>query len=513
MTRRAVGICLGIILAASTQLLSAVRTLDDASTLIHQALEAQGGEQKLRSIQNTHWNFVGYRNEIEESERPEGPYIAEFDQTDEIHDFENFRYLSVTSADVYPVFRFTRGILVTKGTVFRIMNSKKLAGPSEYLQVVHERLALSPERLLLTAADARDLHREPDTMLQSVPQNVLRFDLDGFPVRIFLNAHTHLPTAVDYGGPSAHTGFWAYLGDITLRTWYSSWWLAKGGIHLPMQWNIEGNGLPDQMVVVKRLRLNEGIREEQFAIPPDIGNQPHPKSVSPEDVPFGGPGNSPEEIAPGVILLPGPWNVTLIRQRDGIVVLEAPISSTYSTKVIAEARRLFPGQRIKAVISTSDSWPHLAGIRQFVAEQIPIYALNLNHAILTRIVDSPHISRPDDLQRTQRKPDVHLISEKAVIGSGENRLELFSIRGETTERQMMVYLPEQKLLYGSDAFQRNPDGTYNLPQTVTELMDAVNREHLNVRKYFMMHIKLSSWSDLQGVISDAISKDSPNAVE
>jgi hypothetical protein len=43
---------------------------------------------------------------------------------------------------------------------------------------------------------------------------------------------------------------------------------------------------------------------------------------------------------------------------------------------------------------------------------------------------------------------------------------------------MMAYFPQQKLLYGSDAFQINPDGSYNLPQTFDEVLQAAEREHL-----------------------------------
>ena len=37
---------------------------------------------------------------------------------------------------------------------------------------------------------------------------------------------------------------------------------------------------------------------------------------------------------------------------------------------------------------------------------------------------------------------------------------------------MMVYFPEHKLLYGSDAFQKLPDGKYFYPQTVSEVAAA-----------------------------------------
>jgi hypothetical protein len=41
-----------------------------ARNLLRHAVQAQGGEQQLRSIRNVQWTLVGYRDEIEESERP-----------------------------------------------------------------------------------------------------------------------------------------------------------------------------------------------------------------------------------------------------------------------------------------------------------------------------------------------------------------------------------------------------------------------------------------------------------
>jgi hypothetical protein len=141
-----------------------------------------------------------------------------------------------------------------------------------------------------------------------------------------------------------------------------------------MQWNIESNGLRDQMVVVKKLQLNAVIREEDFSVPEDVRAQYNPlaKTTSPEDIPRGITADPAIEMGPGIIGIPGAWNVTLVRQEDEIVLIEAPISSGYSAKVIAEGHRRFPDENIKAVITTSDSWPHLAGIRQYVAEGVPI---------------------------------------------------------------------------------------------------------------------------------------------
>lgn len=136
-----------------------------------------------------------------------------------------------------------------------------MPGTPEQVKLARERMALSAECLLLTALDATDVHTEPDVVLQSVPQNVVAFTLDGAPVQVFLNAYTHLPTAMDYSGPLAHASYWGFLGDVTQRTYYGEWWLAKGGIHLPMQINIEGNGRLDQVLVIRKLELDSPLNE------------------------------------------------------------------------------------------------------------------------------------------------------------------------------------------------------------------------------------------------------------
>lgn len=476
-----------------------------APALLREALAAQGGEQALRALKSVQWQAKGYRNMVEQSERPAGPYLTEFDTIAEVHDFAGGRYRRTVDGTVFPFGPFSSGIVFDNSAAMRTRDDSKTAATPQLADIARERLALSPERLLLTALDAADVHREADQLLQEVPQNVLAFSLHKAPVRIFLNAYTHLPTAVDYAGPLARTGFWSFLGDVTLRTYYSFWWLAKGGIHYPMQWNMESNGLPDGMLHIHALRIDEALADASLDIPDSVraAYDPQARPTDRDATPLGQAGKPAQELAPGIVFIPGEWNATIIRQDDGIVILEAPIASGYALKVLAEARRRFPDVPVKAVITTSDAWPHLAGVRQFVAEGIPVYALDLNRPILERVINAAYTSRPDALQATHRKADLRLVGARMVLGTGVNRLEIVPIRGETSERQLMVYFPQHRLLYGSDAFQRDDKGVYFYPQTMAELADAVTREQLGVDQFFMMHVDPTPWSEVAKAIAHA----------
>jgi hypothetical protein len=185
-----------------------------------------------------------------------------------------------------------------------------------------------------------------------------------------------------------------------------------------------------------------------------------------------------------------------VKQPDGIVILEAPISGLYTQGVIAEAGKRYPGVPVKAVLSTSDSWPHTGGVRAAVAQGLPVYVLDLNRPLLDRMMSAPHTLDPDALQnsKTAHHPHWNIVSGRVEVGNGVNRLVLFPLRGASTERQYMVYFPQARLLYASDTLALNDDGTLYDPELMYEVTQAVKRENLAVATVFAMHQGPMPWS-------------------
>lgn len=211
-----------------------------------------------------------------------------------------------------------------------------------------------------------------------------------------------------------------------------------------------------------------------------------------------------------MVQIPGEWYATLIRQHDGIVVLEAPISAGYSARVLAEAERRFPRNRIKAVISTSNYWWHIAGVREYVADGIPIYALDLNRKLLSQLASAPHLMHPDALQRNPRTLDLRAVSGKQVLGSGNDRVELYPIRASTTSQMLMVYFPRCALLYSSDLAQPlGRNGAFLAPQYLWDLKRAVDDAHLHVETLIGMHMSPTPWSKLIETLAEATAPQAP----
>jgi hypothetical protein len=120
---------------------------------------------------------------------------------------------------------------------------------------------------------------------------------------------------------------------------------------------------------------------------------------------------------------------------------------------------------------------------------VPLYVLDLNVPLLKRLLAAaPHSAGT--------RVDWRVIAGKQTIGAGANRMELFPLRGASTERQYMVYFPEHALLYASDTLVLNSNHTLYDPQLMHEVREAVEREHLRVETVYAMHEGPTPWKDV-----------------
>src|SRR6185312_1323906 len=209
------------------------------------------------------------------------------------------------------------------------------------------------------------------------------------------------------------------------------------------------------------------------------------------------------EVAPGIVQYAGNWNVAFVRQPDGVVVIEAPVGSHYSAQVLDEAAKQYPGVKVKALITTSDAWPHLGGVREYVARGIPVYALDLNQPILERLLKADYRAKPDALARAPKPARFTWVSGKTVVGAGDTRIELYPVRGENGERMLAAYFPALKLLYSSDEIQRQRGGGFFMPELLLEVRDLIKREKLDVERVFGMHHGSIPWAEIEAAIAKA----------
>ena len=472
----------------------------DVRACLGLALAAMGGRDRLAAIHDEQIDEIGHTALAEQSYR-QAPFITSYSRDQLTLDFDKSRLLDHDhgvwpEADPHQAESDATLVVTGQGGVYRGKNGDSPCSPAS-LDALQERLALGPERLLLTAAAAPDLHYADGEWLRSTPHSVLEFDWHGQPVRVLLDAFNHLPDA--YERTATFQDFWFAWGDVEQRVYYDDWTLL-GGVLLPTNRIEQRNGVWWRSTQILDVRFNTALDEKAFAM--DAGAAARSLQSRGWNRDFSD--QHRVELAPGVELYRGAWNATLVRQDDGVLVLEAPISPHYTAGVLAEARTAFPGVPVKAVLSSSDSWPHIAGVREAVARGLPVYILDLNRPLLNRLVKALHRLQPDTLQAAPRAAQWHVVSGRRVIGRGANRVVIYPLRGASTGRQYMVYFPQHKLLYASDTLALNPDHTLYDPELMHEVVQAVAREHLQVDTVYAMHEGPTPWPEVVRLVDAAM---------
>jgi hypothetical protein len=485
-------ILLALLLPAS--LSHATTPAQEGRRWIDEATQAMGG-QRLGAIRAVRFHAMASRNMLEQSIRPEGPWIVDVQSLDLTLDFARRRVLETTTRhgrlaalgepDVAspPVRRATADGIAA----MRVGDGPLAPAPRAQLQDAADWLDFNPLRVLAVADAAPDLHAEPGVVRHGVAQRVVAWTQRGARVRLYLDAANHLPTTVAWTAPRPADIFWGAWGDIATELSFENWVLLEDGLRVPTQWSLVRNGLPERTIQLHALdrdvepgdapwRFDAALRARFAAAPADI-----------DQIPFGQAGQAPTALPGGSVLVAGRWHVTLVRQDDGIVVIEAPISAGYSAQAIEAAGRLFPGLPVKAVVSTSDAWPHIAGLREYVARGVPVYLLDLDRAIVENLLAAPHAMRPDSLARAPRPALLREVTAPMSLGRGENRIDLLPLRTTTGERQMLVALPAQHLLYTSDLVQPQGDGQWYSPETRLELRQRLQSLGLAPETCFGMH--------------------------
>jgi hypothetical protein len=469
----------------------------DGKTVVRDSIEAMGGEARLRGVHTLSIEALGHVYAIDQSERPEGPWVTDYEQHRELLDLDGGRLRrTIESRSTYQPAWSAATAIIAEGVVANVNGADLAPGRPAELEDAAIALALGPARVLLTALDASDLTSDPDETAQGITQRVVRFTWKQMRVRLLINAHTRLLTSIEVVRDDPR-GIW---GDITERTWLTYWMLESNGLMFPRQWNREWNGTPIAELSITAFTPNPSVPAEAFTIPPAVREAfAKVPRANYRDMKLGsGPA---QDLAEGVVFMPGSWNVTLVKQADGLVVIEAPISSNYSVQVLDEAARRFPGVRVKAVLTTSDAWPHMSGLREYVARGIPVYGLDLNKPIIDRLLASTYRAVPDKLAGAPARIQFHPISDKTVLGDGPNRIVIYPIYGENGERMLMAHLPDRRLLYSSDDIIKMRDGSYFMPGMLVEVTDAVARNGVSgIDTAFGMHLKPTPWTEILGTL-------------
>lgn len=435
----------------------------------------------------------GYRNALEQSERFEGPYIPESFTFENLLNWQEG--ISVwRSQDKVFTFQQQNNYLVNDDNAVMRMKTDRIPA-SPFLNVVDD-LSLNPLTVLKHALAAPTLRCLKDSLVQKVPHRRLQFQYKEWPVTISINSNTLLITCVEVQRPYADA-FLNVWGDTKKIVHYSFWDLLDNGVHYPRQRDIYFLGNLWESLLITDMAINKPLATDSLRLTPEE------KTASRN---YAGTMETrirkmltlKKEIAKDVWLLPGMCNSTVVKQDDGLLIIEAPNTSVNMELILEQVKEIFPNLPVKSIVSTSDAWLHCGGVRA-AAANARVIALRNNQPIIEAILAAQYKTNPDLWQKIKiKKPAIQYIQGRTALPSSSNGLELIPFNTEAGERMMMVYFPSSKLLYASDLLQ---PGNWQKHYTL-EVLQAVKREKLDVQTIYAMHLPVRPFADIISQMKD-----------
>jgi hypothetical protein len=185
------------------------------------------------------------------------------------------------------------------------------------------------------------------------------------------------------------------------------------------------------------------------------------------------------------------FNETVTLVRDTVYVFDATQGEPRAREDSAWIARLFPGKHPIALVVTDIAWPHVAGVRFWVANGATVLTHRANRPFLQRVIDRRWTASPDLLERRRAavKPRIRVVDDSVRLAGGD--ITVFAIDGVASEGALAAFLASDRLLWASDYVQ-----TLAVPtQYLDETWAAVDRMHLSPLRVAAEHLKLSSWED------------------
>jgi glyoxylase-like metal-dependent hydrolase (beta-lactamase superfamily II) len=189
----------------------------------------------------------------------------------------------------------------------------------------------------------------------------------------------------------------------------------------------------------------------------------------------------------------GQWsyNVLAVGFADHVLVAEAPIDSTLSTKLIAEIAKLAPGKPVRYLVQSHHHSDHLGGIAGYVAAGTTIVA---------SAEAKPLIERIAGLAPGGPAVKVEAVQGSRVFEDVTNRVEVYDVGPNPHARQMLVvYLPRQKLLYQADLVNA---GEYPLNETSRSFLAWLKASKLPVETMAGLHGRVLDKAEVAELATD-----------
>jgi hypothetical protein len=278
-----------------------------------------------------------------------------------------------------------------------------------------------------------------------------------------------------------------YLWGQTDVQYVYATWLRSGSAHVPGTATRLVDGSPEITRSFGRVELVQADSAPRLTLPPNA--TPMKRETAAFLVP-----SAPDTIrvSPTTVLLRNAgFQETLTLARDTVFVFDATQGDARARQDSAWIGKLFPGNHPIAVVVTDLAWPHVAGVRYWVAQGATIISHRASRPFLQRVIDRRWTDAPDVLERARpRGVTMKFRSVGDSLRLANGAITLFAIDGPSSEGALAAFVHGDRFLWASDFVQTLQRPT----QYLDEMRAAVQRMGYAPTRVAAEHLPLADWT-------------------
>ncbi len=197
-------------------------------------------------------------------------------------------------------------------------------------------------------------------------------------------------------------------------------------------------------------------------------------------------------VGPATFLLRNPgYQETVSLVGDTVYIFDATQGDERARQDSVWIGKLFPGRHPVVLVVTDLAWPHVAGVRYWVAQGATIVSHRSSRAFLEQVVNRKWLEQPDVLeQRRSRVKRMRFVSVDESLHLAGGAITAFGINGPSSEGALAVFTSADRFLWASDYVQTLRQPT----QYLEEVVAAVHRMKLEPLKLAAEHLPLVDWA-------------------
>jgi hypothetical protein len=184
------------------------------------------------------------------------------------------------------------------------------------------------------------------------------------------------------------------------------------------------------------------------------------------------------------------YSETVTLARDTVFVFDATQGDERVHQDSLWIGTLFPGRHPIVVVVTDLAWPHVSGVRGWVARGATIVSHRAAREFLAEVVNRRWTLEPDLLERRRGRAPFRFRGVDRLYALGGGDIQLFPIDGAASEVALAAFVTTDRFLWASDFIQDLSGPT----QYVDDVVAAVRREGVSPLRVAAEHTPLSDWS-------------------